>query len=118
MIMHVVIEQTKLAKILEWIEAFTDPKGVHPIMAHFRLEAREKSLLAGGAQEESLLFSATSTDTCIHMEVAHRGVRKAGTVTLPAQEFAHTVRLLSEGKVELKLLANRKVEIRSETSKA
>jgi DNA polymerase-3 subunit beta len=106
--MQLSIEKEKLNKYVSLVEVFADPKPSIPILSHLRLEAR-----AG-----ELAFSASNTETSVHLRVLHDGILAEGTVTLPAKKFSDIVRLLPEGRVELRSLENNQVQVASRVAKS
>jgi DNA polymerase-3 subunit beta len=100
--MEITVSKADLLKELTATQGVVERKTTIPILSNFLFEA------AG----DRLTITATDLDLSLRTSCAAK-VKKEGACTIPARKLYEYVRLLPEGEINIKLLENHWVQIRS-----
>jgi DNA polymerase III subunit beta len=100
--MEFVVEKSDLLKELAVTESVVGHKSTIPVISTFMFEA----------VNNQLLITATDLDVSLRTFCAAR-VFQSGSCTIPARKLYEYVRLLRDGEITIKLLANHWVQLRS-----
>ena len=106
--MEVVLDRDKLLNTLSHIQGIIEKKSTLPILSNVLIEAQDKSIK----------FTSTDLDLIFVEEIRDLNITKNGSTTISASIFYEIIRKCSSGsKINLSLISENKLELKSENSK-
>ena len=106
--MEVVLDRDKLLNTLSHIQGIIEKRSTLPILSNVLIEAQDKSIK----------FTSTDLDLIFVEEIRDLNITKNGSTTISASIFYEIIRKCSSGsKINLSLISENKLELKSENSK-
>ena len=106
--MEVILERDHLLNTLSHVQGIIEKRGTLPILSNVLIEAKETSVK----------FTSTDLDLIFEEEIKNVKVKRKGSTTISANIFYEIVRKCSVGsKIDLNLISENKLELKSENSK-
>ena len=106
--MEVVLDRDKLLNTLSHIQGIIEKRSTLPILSNVLIEAQDKSIK----------FTSTDLDLIFVEEIRDSNITKNGSTTISASIFYEIIRKCSSGsKINLSLVSENKLELKSENSK-
>ena len=106
--MEVVLDRDKLLNTLSHIQGIIEKRSTLPILSNVLIEAQDKSIK----------FTSTDLDLIFVEEIRDSNIAKNGSTTISASIFYEIIRKCSSGsKINLSLISENKLELKSENFK-
>src|SRR3954451_5524264 len=100
--MEISVSRQELLRELTATQSVVERKTTIPILSNFLIEA----------EDDRLTITATDLDQSIKTSCAAK-VKKPGSCTIPARKLYDYIKLLPDGDINIKLMENHWVQIRS-----